>query len=493
MINSSDVYAKTSKSVKIVKNIFPDENFRGYVRRCYDKNKDGVLSKKEIKRARKLSIIDEPVSSLKGMKYLINIKEIKINLLGCKDVSSLRNLKKIEVIYLESDKHGGINTRVDLQDLCKSKNIKSLQLYCVDISHSEKVSTFKKLHTFSWTMEKNKKRVLNLKSIKSPLKMKSLCIRNVRIKNETCLKKMKNLENLELYKNGMVKISVNNYKKFRTLSIGGLLMNTMIISNNSLEKVELISCKRMRTITIRDCKDLKDLFIDCDNLDVMNITNASNINDLALSFAKKIPRWEGDVLYKTDNLSVKICAPYDFSKKCPNVTDFSLLITKSMKEINFASDSKIKKLQIMIKNKNCGIDCLDVGSLSEIEDINCGMCGIKKLVLGENKKLRSLFCSDNKLTGTLNFTQTPMLNYFECKHNQLTSLDMHECRQLIIFNCLCNKLKNVNITGSWVREFVCDGNPGINVYYVRKPTDVYSSYDESAVLHEIKDVASNLW
>ncbi|MCR5807074.1 MAG: hypothetical protein K6G68_08600, partial [Oscillospiraceae bacterium] len=89
---------------------FPDKHFRAVVKDLYDKNKDNILSEKEIKKATRLVLSDidetEDMKSVKGIEHLTNLWKISnSNSDGISKVRTLdlRDNKKLEVLIWKFD------------------------------------------------------------------------------------------------------------------------------------------------------------------------------------------------------------------------------------------------------------------------------------------------------------------------------------------------------------------------------------------------------
>ena len=61
------------------KNAFPDENFRNYVLRNFDLDKNGIISKKEALRVKNIVLINKCVKSLEGIQYFPNLESLVCN------------------------------------------------------------------------------------------------------------------------------------------------------------------------------------------------------------------------------------------------------------------------------------------------------------------------------------------------------------------------------------------------------------------------------
>lgn len=104
---TSTVYAAKG-DVKIDSNHFPDELFRQKISSDYDKNKDGILSKKELQAVKKIEMNDGnggelTLKTTKGIEYFSNLQDLiiyhdfgKSNFQNL-DISKNKKLKYVDV------------------------------------------------------------------------------------------------------------------------------------------------------------------------------------------------------------------------------------------------------------------------------------------------------------------------------------------------------------------------------------------------------------
>lgn len=144
---TSTVYAAKG-DVKIDSNHFPDELFRQKVSSDYDKNKDGVLSKKELQAVKKIEMDDvdddgdRTLKTVKGIEYFSNLEELYIShsFLGIGNFQNLDISKNKKLKY--------IKISGNLKKLDVSKNPELLVLKCtgnkltkLDVSKNPKLKT----------------------------------------------------------------------------------------------------------------------------------------------------------------------------------------------------------------------------------------------------------------------------------------------------------------------------------------------------------------
>ncbi|MCM1032115.1 MAG: hypothetical protein NC410_11815, partial [Oscillibacter sp.] len=98
------------------------------------------------------------------------------------------------------------------------------------------------------------------------------------------------------------------------------------------------------------------------------------------------------------------------------------------------------------------------GSDIAIEKLYLNAQNITSLVINENKALKLLWCSDNRLE-TLDISQCPALEELECSRNHLTKVNLPSNSRLKVFLGINNQLASIDISEQknlWY--FACDSN-----------------------------------
>ena len=509
------------KQLAISKKNFPSEAIREYLKENYDKNENGKLSRKELKKATHIEIgfkyemfagnmtrdttrdnANPGMVNIKGLHKLSNLQKVEILETDIKKIDELSKIKKLR--FLEWDNYSIDNKKVQEIDLKKFPNFKKLKVLSLknfDVKHIDEVKKMKKLQNFTWSYHKKtkKKRKIDLKGYSKLKSLKVLGIGQVQIKNVDEIKKMKKLQSLELVKNGLKGVDIRKNTKLVSLKIrDNLIKNCDISANRKLEKLVLENTqidsfilkdwggeglylyhnKKLRKIDIQNCNKLDCLDIyQNKNLQTADIKNTPEMKSLYFEVNGMAARLECDIMPKLKELNIYDGNFHDsFLSLFPAVEKLSIK-WNALPKLDFSRTTKIKELYIY----GCtGEQELDVSMLSELESLDVSKSEFTKLTLGSHPKLKYVECEQNKLTGTINFSETPKLVEFLCRQNQLTSLDMSKCKKLSVFNCSENNLKTVDVTGSWLYEFYCLANPGVQIRIVGTPD--YYGWDKSAVI-----------
>ena len=513
------------KQLAISKKNFPSEKVRFYLEENYDRNKNGKLSRKELKKATHIEFgggwytdkkgksfaqIDgsSETVNLAGLHKLSYLKEIRIVDTDIKKTSELKKIKGLQV--LEWDNYSEKNwtaLKIDLKKFPDFKRLKVLSLKNFDVKHIYEVKKMKKLQNFTWYYHEKakKKRKIDLKGFSKLKNLKVLGIGQVQVKHISEIKKMKKLQSLELIKNGLKKVDTSKNTKLVLLTLRNNPIKKVDLSANrkleelqlwdtkvenftlkdwGLKKLWLFYNKNLQQINIQNCTSLEFVRIFAEKrLDTVEMKGTPNMDYLCLA-TERNARLECDSMPKLKRLEIE---------KCNFNADLSLFPTleklsvrwNTLPKLDFSRTTKIKELYIY----GCkGEQELDVSMLSELEKLTAKKSEFTKLNLGSHPNLKCVYCEQNKLTGTINFTETPQLYEFLCRQNQLTSLDMSKCKKLSVFNCSENNLKTVDVTGSWLYEFYCLANPGVQIRIVGTPD--YYGWDKSAVVHWVSSSGS---
>ena len=132
--NSNDTIVQNINGVEISEINFPDEVFRDYVAKNFDKNSDGFLSRHEIEEALIVDVsFNKQITSLQGIEILSNLKRLVISYTKIKELDISHNT---DLTYLDCSnteiKELNLIHNIALRDLhCDHTKIKEL-----DISHN---------------------------------------------------------------------------------------------------------------------------------------------------------------------------------------------------------------------------------------------------------------------------------------------------------------------------------------------------------------------
>lgn len=309
--------AEEIKPVKIDEKHFPDENLRWEIREAYDKNKDGMLSKKEIKKAKEFCITNydtlEPYLNLSGIEYLPYITSVdvgnyrikqkdlnkypftkakKINLtdnhLKNMDFSACKELEELECC-----------SQSELKKIKITKNRKLKKLYLEQCSKLKNVDVSKndKLEKF-WLDENHVQEAITLNGVKSLkfLKISHSQITGLRVKNCPKLKEV-----VMNFTPKATTLSLQNCPNVRRMYIGAPITELNVSHKDALKELEIakdniqiedfMKYRNLESLGIYDAqiqelnanpwKKLKKLSVDwCTSLKSLNISELDNLEYL---------------------------------------------------------------------------------------------------------------------------------------------------------------------------------------------------------------------
>lgn len=197
---------------------FPDENFRDYVAREWDKNQDKYFSPSEIAAAKWISCDNKEISNLKGIEFFTNIwlLECYYNNLTTIDLSHNKNLSYINC------HHNQLN-ELDVSGLPLLETFYCGQnkLQSIDVSKN------KQLKDFSCT-----ENPLNTLDVSQNTELEKLaCVGNNL--TELDVSKNKNLKILWCYQNKLSSLNLENQTELELLGCRENPLNVLSISANT--------------------------------------------------------------------------------------------------------------------------------------------------------------------------------------------------------------------------------------------------------------------
>lgn len=298
------VPANAATSVTIDRKNFPDANFRGSIRKLYDKNKDGKLSAAEIKKIAYLYIscyndmssssetCFSGVNDLKGVEKLTSLntlyiygaqKTTKLDLSGLKslkelNISGCSNLKSLNVSGLKRLQTMSVQYCNKLQTLDVTSNTALQEVSCASNQDFETLKTGtnnKKLAgVYVYNTAVSKLDLSKLRALKElNISETSVDLSQVGIKN----------------KNRITDLRVSNAKKNKNLNLRGYTGLTYLEADGlGLKTIDLSANKKLQTLSLYDNKLTKLNLSKQTALENIYVGNNKSLKTLDLSHAKKI-------------------------------------------------------------------------------------------------------------------------------------------------------------------------------------------------------------
>ena len=218
---------------------FPDENFRDYVAREWDKNQDKYFSPSEIADAKWISCDNKEISNLKGIEFFTNIwlLECYYNNLTTIDLSHNKNLSYINC------HHNQLN-ELDVSGLPLLETF-----YCghnalpsIDVSKNEKLEDFdcQDNHLDTLNVSQNKELVklscgtnnLTELDVRENKKLKELSCYESKLSNLD-LRNQTELEVLKCWKNPLSALNVSANTKLKKLFVSNTNLTSLDATNNT--------------------------------------------------------------------------------------------------------------------------------------------------------------------------------------------------------------------------------------------------------------------
>lgn len=218
---------------------FPDENFRDYVAREWDKNQDKYFSPSEIAAAKWISCDNKEISNLKGIEFFTNIwlLECYYNNLTTIDLSHNKNLSYINC-------HHNQLKELDVSGLPLLETF-----YCghnalpsIDVSKNEKLEDFdcQDNHLDTLDVSQNKELVklscgtnnLTELDVRENKKLKELSCYESKLSNLD-LRNQTELEVLKCWKNPLSVLDVSANTKLKTLFVSNTNLTSLDAKNHT--------------------------------------------------------------------------------------------------------------------------------------------------------------------------------------------------------------------------------------------------------------------
>ena len=219
--------AQAAENVKINSKNFPDAYFRFYVKASYDQNQDGKLSDAERKSVQVLDVGETseyrmeleylPVTSLKGIEYFPNLKELDCSHSDLTRLDVSKN-QKLEKLFC------GQNAIKNLQ---LAGNKKLQQLDCRE-NELKKLDVTNQKELVRLYCDSNRLKKLNLKNNK---KLREVSVSHNQL-SKINLHKLVKLQKFYGDDNRLVRLSTKNNRQLTELYVNDNRITTMNLSKN---------------------------------------------------------------------------------------------------------------------------------------------------------------------------------------------------------------------------------------------------------------------
>ncbi len=375
----------------------------------YDRNCDGYLSTKEIKRIKTLEINSNKTINLKNIKKMKYLTSLKVEAKAIKNLDEIRNLKNLKKIEIVSKKNKSI-------DLRKNKKLNSVT---ISMPKAKGVRFYKR----------NKIKYLNLSIKKNVWKSARQCKKLKELKLtglDNSVVKTRKIRKAFFYKVRTKNVIIDNTDSLTEIYVSGA--NNLEIKNKS----------KLKLIDLRKCKFEELSFTDYKELKCLDIEECKKMVDLNLNNLPKL-----EVLVGWKNINVK---------------ELSLEGLESVKKINWSDG---------------GLNSLSVAQNNNVERLYLPNNRIKAMDFSKLKKLVRLDISYNGYSGTIDFSPAESLKRVSCYNNNLAEIVAKNHKNLEMLLCSNNKLKVIDLSGSKKVECLeCEDNPNVEIYLSNKFEDL---------------------
>ncbi len=267
---------------------FPNENFRNYVSREFDTNKDGKLSRDELDKVEEIKIANTSlVYSLKGIEYFKNLIKLIFygNYLTELDVSKNINLTTLHcygnrLTSLDVTKNTkltklGCEHNNNLKSLDVTKNTKLTELYCSD-NNLKSLDVTKNTKLATLYCNNN-----NLKSL-DVSKNKNLTVLHCEYNKLTSLdlSKNTNLTYLDCHRNELTSLNVSKNTKLNYLDCNVNNLTSLDVTKNT--NLTYLDCFNNKLTSLDVTKNTKLTDLEC-RFQQYNITVIKGIREFKYS------------------------------------------------------------------------------------------------------------------------------------------------------------------------------------------------------------------
>ena len=386
--NERDGFTDTLKICQVQNIQIADLNFKEYLLKNFDTNKDGEIDFLEAEGVTKIDLRFTKYFSLEGIQYFKNLTELILN--SGEVLLSLDLSKNVELKYLD----------------CQNNSLSSL-----DLSHNTKL--------YRLDCRRNHLSTLDLS-------------------NNT------DLSDLYCSSNQLTSLDLSNNQELRTLSCSYNKLTFLDLLNN--RNLRSLDCKynQLQTLDLSNSQELRELYCGKNQLQSLDFSNTPNIT--------KVDCYENQLtsIHLPNNQKLDWLWCYNNQlqsldlSNAPNVTGVNCH-NNQLVTLYLPNNSNLKSLECY---KNL-LESLDLPNNPKLETLKCDSCRLKTLTLN-CAILWELDCSDNQLQ-TLDLSKTPKLYQMHCARNQLTSLHFLDSQNLYNLDCYGNRLQALdlpNVSGS---------------------------------------------
>lgn len=477
----------SAADIPINSSYFPDEYFREYITKNFDKDKNGSLSSTEISKATRIDMEDNSgCSSLKGIEYFTSLKYLLCWSYNLTSIDVSKNLT-LETLDLYGCPISSI-------DLSKNTNLTGISISTTNIR--------------SFDFSKN-------------INLKYLDVTNNKLPTLD-VSKNTNLVFLYCGMNNLTYLDISNNTKLSRLICFDCFITSIGIKNNNVlidaynNPTGVFDADAVYTVLNEEeyadytkmyfsnkCTDYnrnKGLLLDnyCDIYVDKAVSKTTPTPTLRIpvteeyfpdSSMRLFIKYRASVYYK-DELSyseiyrikeMNLLGGFTDLKGIEYFTELEILNVgndHTIKEIDLSNNHKIVELNGNLNNltklnlngcsKLTEIDVWGGHCLEEIDLTGCSslntLCvasnNLTELDISDCVNLTSLQCNGNSLT-SLDVSNCTKLERLGLDGNSVTSIDVSNCKDLIMFDCSNNQINNLDVSNNRKLESLDFGSNNI--------------------------------
>ena len=426
-----------------------DAAFSSYLISKFDRDRDGVLSYKEVTAITTINVSTDNIRSLKGIGMMP-----KLTSLTCAGSSSgsgqLEELDVSQNAELTVLKCG--NNRIANLDLSNNPGLKTLAvdgnpLSSIDISRCPALTGFTALNctqmsTIYVSPEFTRQTHSGFKVESSsayalapsaPIPFPDVNLRRYLIENydrnhDDQISVAESAYVNEIYVISDYVVSLSGIEFLENLSYltcrgteqGSGRIETLDISHNP--KLEYLDCQknRLTALDVSHNPQLRQLDCGDNSLTSLDVTHNPALTDITC-WSNKLSRLD---VSQNPALVYLACS------------------ANQLTSLNVSNNRKLQKLYVFVNQ----LTTMDVGSNPELQEFNCGQNMLSQLDVSNNPELLELSCDRNMLT-RLDVSSSPNLTYLNCSVNQLSRLDVSA--NLSLENLVC--YSNPSLVEIWLK------------------------------------------
>ena len=290
--------------------------------------------------------------------------------------------------------------------------------------------------------------VYNKLDLSNNLQLKNLLIANCYINDNLSLSNHFQLENISL--RGRVNFDRNlDFSNCKHLKTFYYSHSSSYSSNGTIEEINFSGCTSLESVNIDESAaySLKSLNVSgCQALSTLECSYKESLTEINLQGCNNLM----DLQCRNNGLSyldLQDC-PNLLSLRCENNPLTELILSECTKLTKlYCSDNQLTKLKTNSEFLST-IDCRSNNSLSEIEIVNgigleyldCSYNNLTELDLSDCRSLERLICNYNNNLTSLNINDCKSLKFIDCNDCSLIDLDVSNSSLLLELNCYNNQL-----------------------------------------------------